>query len=88
MNLKPSISDYTEIEFLDFIKYIYFVNENLDDNVLNPLLNHFEAVTEHPAGTDLIYWPETEEQGEPEQVLELIKQWRAANDKPGFKTEK
>lgn len=87
MNLKPSISDYTETEFMDFIKHIYFVNDNFDDDVLNPLLHHFEAIIEHPAGTDLIYWPEAKGLDAPEQVVRIVKEWREANGKPGFKSE-
>ncbi|MCI0912717.1 MULTISPECIES: bacteriocin immunity protein [Pseudomonas] len=85
MSLKTNYHDYTELEFIEFLKEIYRANTEEPDDVLDPLLEHFSAITEHPSGTDLIYWPENDEQGEPEAVLNIIKTWRAANGKPGFK---
>ena len=51
-----------------------------DDN-----LEHFISVTEHPSGSDLIYYPEGNNDGSPEAVIKEIKEWRAANGKSGFK---
>ncbi|MFZ5936162.1 hypothetical protein BGP84_22995 [Pseudomonas putida] len=85
MIIKPNYNDYTEMEFVEFLKEIYRANAEEPDEVLDPLLEHFAAVTEHPSGTDLIYWPENDDQGELEAVLSIIKSWRAANGKPGFK---
>jgi len=85
MSIKPNYSDYTELEFIEFLKEIYRANAEEPDEILDPLLEHFSAVTEHPSGTDLIYWPENDEQGELEAILSIIKAWRAANGKPGFK---
>ncbi|MDU9390607.1 bacteriocin immunity protein [Pseudomonas sp. zfem002] len=87
MTQKKSIADYTEAEFLDFLRLIDEKNESAEEEELDALLDQFEALTEHPSGTDLLYWPETEAQGEIEQVLIIIKEWRAANGKPGFKPE-
>ncbi|EEQ4423135.1 bacteriocin immunity protein, partial [Escherichia coli] len=51
-----------------------------DDN-----LEYFINVTEHPSGSDLIYYPEGNNDGSPEGVIKEIKEWRAANGKSGFK---
>ena len=87
MTLKPSYDDYTESEFIDLLKEIYRANAEEPDGILDPLLEHFSKITEHPSGTDLIYWPENDAQGELEAVLNIVKTWRAANGKPGFKPE-
>ncbi|MGN1620181.1 bacteriocin immunity protein, partial [Yersinia enterocolitica] len=55
------------------------------DYVLDELLEHFERITEHPKGTDLIYYPPSDSECTPEKILETVKKWRAENGKPGFK---
>ncbi|WP_410896971.1 bacteriocin immunity protein [Pseudomonas guariconensis] len=85
MIFKEKLSDYTEQEFLDFLSEIDRANENEPEEALVPLLQHFRKITEHPAGTDLLYWPESNEAGEPEQILIIVKEWRRANGKDGFK---
>jgi len=85
MILKNNYSDYTESEFIEFLQEIYRANAEEPDEILAPLLRHFSTVTEHPSGTDLIYWPESDDQGELEAVLDIVKTWRATNGRPGFK---
>nr|WP_314876609.1 bacteriocin immunity protein [uncultured Pseudomonas sp.] len=85
MILKPRLSDYTESEFLDFIQAIDQANEEEPDHILSALLIHFSEITEHPSGYDLLYKPITPALGEPAQVLRLVKEWRSANGKDGFK---
>lgn len=79
--------DYTESEFLAFVKSIYFVENITSEAHLGRLLDYFETICEHPAGTDLLYWPEEAGMGSPENAVRIIKEWRAANGKPGFKPE-
>lgn len=85
MKEKSKISDYTESEFLDFLKLILETNGSSPDEILDPLLDHFENITEHPLGTDLIFWPETAELGKPEQIVRIVKEWRLANGKDSFR---
>ncbi|ATI93475.1 bacteriocin immunity protein [Salmonella enterica] len=85
MELKKSISDYTEAEFIEFMKEIDKENVAETDDKLDLLLNHFEQVTEHPDGTDLIYYAASDAESTPEAITLKIKEWRAANGKPGFK---
>ncbi|EEQ04693.1 Colicin-E7 immunity protein [Yersinia bercovieri ATCC 43970] len=42
-------------------------------------------VSEHPSGSDLIFYPEDGADDSPEGILETIKKWRAENGKPSFK---
>ncbi|HGC8049047.1 TPA: bacteriocin immunity protein [Yersinia enterocolitica] len=79
-----NLSDYTEQEFLSFLKDIYYdaypsEAEN-DEAILR-----FEELTEHPDGSDLIYYPNDDREDSPEGILAEIKRWRAENGKPGFK---
>lgn len=46
----------------------------------------FEALTEHPEGSDLIYYPRDDRDDSPEGIVKEVKEWRAANNKPGFKS--
>ncbi|EKT58122.1 bacteriocin immunity protein [Providencia burhodogranariea] len=85
MKLKNSISDYTESEFIDFINKIDKENVAETDDKLDILLNHFEKITEHPAGTDLLYYAQSDADSTPDAITKIVKEWRAKNGKPGFK---
>lgn len=97
---KTKLEEYTESEFLEFLNIFFTPEEEPqesiedDDEVLDALdaheayvdslVEHFEMVTEHASGSDLIFYPEKGE-GSPEAIIENVKKWRAANGKPGFK---
>ena len=87
MDLKSSFSEYTEAEFLEFMKTVLQENVAETDERLDILLAHFEKITEHPEGTDLIYYASSDQDATPEAIINKVKEWRAANGKPGFKTE-
>ncbi|PUA41533.1 bacteriocin immunity protein [Pseudomonas protegens] len=85
--MKNIISDYSESDFLEFVKNIYNNNKNLyptEESHIKAVLE-FKKLTGHPAGSDLLYYPEPGKSG-PEAVVKEVKEWRAANGKPGFKT--
>lgn len=83
MEHKYSISDYTETEFKKLVEAI--INCEGDEKTQDDNLENFISVTEHPSGSDLIYYPEGNNDGSPEAVIKEVKEWRAANGKPGFK---
>ncbi|EGG3946191.1 bacteriocin immunity protein [Salmonella enterica] len=83
MELKYSISDYTETEFKKIIEDI--IKCEGDEKTQDDNLEHFISVTEHPSGSDLIYYPEGNNDGSPEAVIKEVKEWRAANGKSVFK---
>ena len=85
MTLKTSFAEYTESEFLELIYKIIAVNGVQGDEVLIPLLDHFESISEHPSGTDLFFWPAPGHGDTPEDILREVKAWREQNGKPGFK---
>lgn len=53
MGHKKRISDYSETEFLEFVRGIFNpANSSESEDVENVL--YFEEITEHPDGSDLI----------------------------------
>jgi hypothetical protein len=44
-------------------------------------------MSEHPSGSDLIYYPKPLSDNSPEGIVKEVKEWRATNGKPGFKPE-
>jgi len=82
--MKNKITDYTEKEFLDFLISLCDSSLRTEDDDIKMVLE-FERLTEHPEGSDLIYYAASDQEATSEAILAKIKQWRAANGKPGFK---
>ncbi|WP_211186583.1 bacteriocin immunity protein [Rouxiella aceris] len=78
-----TISDYSKRDFIALIAEI--ISDAGSEAHQDELLERFIELSEHPAGSDLIYYPEPGEQPTPEAIAEKIQQWRQANGKPGFK---
>lgn len=86
--MKNNISDYTEAEFLEFTRNIYINNKDLfptEESHIKAVLE-FKSLTEHPSGSDLLYYPDGSREDSPEGVVKEVKEWRSAHGKPGFKT--
>jgi len=84
--LKRIFSDYTEREFLEFVRRLCdFANTTESEDIKNIL--EFNRLTEHPAGSDLIFYPEDGQDDSPEGIVQQVKEWRKANGKPGFRDE-
>lgn len=83
--MKGYFSDYTEAEFIQFMRDIREANKHASDEALDPLLQQFCQLTEHPDGTDLIYYPEDGADNSNEGIIRTVKKWRAAQGLPGFK---
>ena len=81
---KKTISDYTESEFLEFVRKICRAEgeTEADDD---KLVDEFRRLAEHPDGSDLIYYPRDDREDSPEGIVKEVKEWRAKNGKPGFK---
>jgi hypothetical protein len=84
--MKDRFSDYTEAEFVQLLRELYKEDAADTDERADVLLLHFEKVSEHPDGSDLIYYPEPGADSSPEGVTRTVKEWRAANGLPGFKS--
>lgn len=85
MKLMNSFSDYTEHEFVEFMYELFKENASKTDEQLDILLAHFERITEHPEGTDLIYYASSDAECTPEVITKKVKEWRTDNGRPGFK---
>ncbi|MEX5997130.1 bacteriocin immunity protein [Providencia hangzhouensis] len=84
MELKYNITDYTESEFLKLLTIICNADTASEEEQIK-FVTHFEKVTEHPSGSDLIYYPEDGADDSPVGILKTVKEWRAKNGKPSFK---
>jgi len=82
---KQTISDYTETEFLEFVRLFFKgTTTEAEDTELRA---EFDRLSEHPERYDVIYQLAPGRDGSPEGVVREVKQWRDANGKPGFKAE-
>ncbi|MBC3363243.1 MULTISPECIES: bacteriocin immunity protein [unclassified Pseudomonas] len=81
--MNSTINDMSESEFLAFVRKIYEADYYPEEAHTNAVLE-FERISEHPSGSDLLYYPEAGKSG-PEAVVKEVKKWRSANGKPGFK---
>lgn len=84
MILKPRFEEYTEDEFLYFIKCICDIKTD-DESEHDSWVFHFSNIIQHPRRNGLIYYPEDGEDDSPEGILKTIKEWRASQGLPGFK---
>ena len=91
MTFKEKLEDYTEAEFLQFLRSLYDERDDLSadafDDFIAKGVRHFELVTEHPDRSDVIFYPKEGCVSTPEDVLRVVKAWRIANQKSGFKPE-
>ncbi|MHA3734867.1 bacteriocin immunity protein [Pseudomonas sp. Eth.TT006] len=86
MRLKNKLEHYTESEYLAVIERLFkgkFRSERQHDAYVDNIV----ATSEHPSGSDILYYPEKDVEDSPAGVLNTIKQWREKNGKPGFKPE-
>lgn len=91
ISLKSRLQDYSESEFLMFLREFFDDSTLLEGDALgkytDKLLDHFELITEHPDRSDVIFYPKEGREDSPEGILKEVKEWRALNNKPGFKPE-
>ncbi|WNY81933.1 bacteriocin immunity protein [Cronobacter dublinensis] len=83
MNLKPRFEDYTEAEFTQLVSEIFSAQGG--EAYQDELIEHVCTLSEHPEGSDLIFYNEDEDIP-PQGIVEEIKTWRKANGKSGFKS--
>ncbi|GKX63424.1 colicin immunity protein E2 [Pragia fontium] len=83
MILRSRLNEYTEAEFLELINAL--CNDLGTEQQQNLWLEHFIEVTNHPDGSDLIYYPVYEEDGTPQRIIEIVKQWRSSQGLASFK---
>jgi len=84
--INKTISDFTEREFLEFVSAIFDPSSRTEEEGA-AMVSEFRRLTEHPSGSDLIYYPREGREDSPEGVVREVKEWRASNGKSGFKSE-
>ncbi|PMY38237.1 bacteriocin immunity protein [Pseudomonas sp. GW456-L14] len=53
---------------------------------VDALVPHFQKLSEYSADSDLIFYPEDGADDSSEGITRIVKEWRAANGLPGFKS--
>lgn len=81
MELKNKFEDYTEADFTQLVSEICSAEGG--EAYQDKLLENFISVSEHPEGSDLIYYSED---ATPVKIVAAVKAWRKAHDKIGFKS--
>lgn len=81
--MKNKITDYSEKEFLDFVISIW--DNDLPEEEEDELVAKFVELIEHPAKSDLIFWPKDGQEDSPEGIVNEIKRWYSEQGKPCFK---
>jgi len=85
MKDSKQFSEFTEAEFIELIISITDPADDVSEKELDSRISKFKEISEHPSGTDLIYWPEADGLDTPEEILRIVKEWRASNQMPGLK---
>lgn len=85
MITKP-YEQYTRKEFLLLIERL-FNKDYSSEGELDALVHQIVDTSEHPDGTDIIFYPDEGVEDTPEGILDSIERWREQNSKPGFKPE-
>ncbi|ECF1703882.1 TPA: bacteriocin immunity protein [Salmonella enterica subsp. enterica serovar Enteritidis] len=92
MKLKNKLEDYTEDEFIEFLNNFFEPPEYLDGDELSRYIDnlqrHFTKVTQHPDGSDLIFYPSEDREDSPYGIVEELKRWRISQRLPSFKDSK
>ena len=91
MKLKNKIEEYTEAEFAEFLNEFFENPSRLKGDAfgahINRLTDHFESLIDHPDKSGLIFYPAEGVEDSPAGVISVIKEWLAANGKPGFRQD-
>lgn len=83
MELKHKFEDYTEAEFTQLVSEICSAKGG--EAHQDKLLENFISVSEHPEGSDLIFYSEDKD-ATPAKIVAAVKAWRKAHGKRGFKS--
>ncbi|MFP1935637.1 bacteriocin immunity protein [Lonsdalea quercina] len=81
------LNDYTQDDFLQFVKDIVEANSSTEDEHY-AWVHHFEKIVGHPSGNGIIYYPENGCDGTPEGIVEFVLEWRKSKGLPLFKDSK
>lgn len=83
MDLRKSFEEYSEAEFTRLVSLIF--NAEGGERFQDELLENFIAVTEHPDGSDLIYYSDDDDLT-PEKIIATVRAWRKSVGLPDLKS--
>lgn len=83
MDLRNSFEEYSEAEFTRLVSLIF--NAEGGERFQDELLENFIAVTEHPYGSDLIYYSD-DDNLTPEKVVTKVRKWRRMEGLPDLRS--
>lgn len=91
MNLKNKIEEYSEAELTELLKELFENPNELRGDALiahtDQLTDHFVTLIDHPDKSDILFYPAEGVEDSPAGVISVIKEWLAANGKPGFRQD-
>lgn len=58
-----------------------------DDGRLDELIFEFDRISEHPEGSDLMFWPKPGADTSINGIIAEVERWRLENGLPGFERE-
>ena len=86
MMQKRTVGEFTRAEFVEFVRSICAMEGVASEAEDDRRVLHFESVIEpHPAGADLIFWPEEGHDGSPEDVTNEVERFFAQRGGPVFR---
>jgi hypothetical protein len=83
--MKNTFNEYTESEFVALLQRI--INHDGTEPEVDKLVLLFEEVSEHPDGSDLIFYPEDGADDSASGITQTVKEWRATQGMFGFKED-
>ncbi|MFJ2480241.1 bacteriocin immunity protein [Pseudomonas sp. NPDC087598] len=83
MELKSHLAYYTEEEFKSLIQAI---EDARTEDERGELVDHFNKIVPHPAGSDLLFYPEAGEDDSLDGVTRAVSDYCHANGLQGFKS--
>lgn len=81
-----SLQDFTEQEFINLAKKILLPEFETTEGLLKAV-TEFVLLAGHPAGTDLIVYPQDFNITTPQSMVEVIKNWRNEHGLPCFRED-
>ncbi|CAI8709237.1 Colicin-E9 immunity protein [Pseudomonas sp. IT-P253] len=82
MEIKSNLSEYTKQEFKALIDAI---DDAGTEEERGELVEHFNKIVPHPAGSDLLFYPKDGADDSPEGVVQTIHDYCISKGLPGFR---
>ncbi|GLR08890.1 bacteriocin immunity protein [Mixta theicola] len=81
-----SLQDFTEQEFINFAHKILLAEFETTEGLMKAV-TEFVLLSGHPAGTDLILYPQDFNITTPQSMVDVIKSWRGQHGLPCFRDD-